>query len=306
MPLGIFLYEIDESFGPNLLSEYSVKEVGITKEILKTLADKQLDKPELRYNSLRTDNFKFYSREIKINEKKALQLGFILSTEEHVESLFAVFDEIEDKMIKNFTEDKSELKSLLKEILHARIESRDKLKEPKLIKEKMNERTKDLLDEGKIQEARKLIDLGEIIPDEMGYSVKLAEDFFKVKDYKSAKKNFIRAAELAEKIGELEISKILNSRAKTAENYPIYVKEREDAYKEIRRLLKDIDLKTGNYYQQSIKYIQKIIDISNILEDYLNTTELNKLVNLCNETSKLSEEIKTKDNSIKEILDKLI
>lgn len=306
MPIGIFLYEIDESFGPNLLSEYSVKEVGITKEILKTLADKHLEKPGLKYNSLRTDTFKFYSREIKINDKKALILGFILSTEEYVDSLFAVFDEIETKMVKNFTEDKNELKSLLKEILHARIESRDKLKEPKLIKEKMNERTKDLLDEGKIQEARELIDLGEIIPDEMAHSIKLAGDFFKAKDFRSAKKNFIRAAELAEKIGELEISKILNSRAKTAENYPIYVKEREDAYKEIKRLLQDIDLKKSNYYQQSVKSIQKIIEISNILEDYLNITELNKLVNLCNENSKLSEEIKLKDELIKDILDKLI
>ena len=40
MPIGIFLYEIDESFGPNILAEYYLSDVKISQEILKDFIEK--------------------------------------------------------------------------------------------------------------------------------------------------------------------------------------------------------------------------------------------------------------------------
>ena len=45
MPVGIYLYEIDESFGPNVLAEYYLaQENKINKEILKDFEEKHVQK----------------------------------------------------------------------------------------------------------------------------------------------------------------------------------------------------------------------------------------------------------------------
>ena len=306
MPLGIFLYEIDESFGPNLLAEYYIKEIGLTKEILKKLGDNHLKKSNLNYVTHTKDDLKYYSKEIKVDDKLSLYLGLITKSGEFIDSFIAVFDEIEAKIVKNFSKDKEKLKSLLREILHSRIELNEKLKEPKLIREKLNERIKDLLDEEKIQEARSLIDLGEIIPNEIAQSVNIAEESFKAQDYRNAKKHYSKAAELAEKIEELEIYKVLNEKAKTAENYPSYLRERDEAYKNIKYILGEIDSKKDGYYLQAIDIINKVIELSEKLDDDLIIADLNELINLCKNCSNLSENIRQNDEIIKDLLNKII
>ena len=306
MPLGIFLYEIDESFGPNLLAEYYIKEIGLTKEILKKLGDNHLKKSNLNYVTHTKDDLKYYSKEIKVDDKLSLYLGLITKSGEFIDSFIAVFDEIEAKIVKNFSKDKEKLKSLLREILHSRIELNEKLKEPKLIREKLNERIKDLLDEEKIQEARSLIDLGEIIPNEIAQSVNIAEESFKAQDYRNAKKHYSKAAELAEKIEELEIYKVLNEKAKTAENYPSYLRERDEAYKNIKYILGEIDSKKDGYYLQAIDIINKVVELSEKLDDDLIIADLNELINLCKNCSNLSENIRQNDEIIKDLLNKII
>jgi len=306
MPLGIFLYEIDESFGPNLLAEYYIKEIGITKEILKNLGDNHFKKSDLNYVTYTQDDLKYYSKEIKLDEKLSIYLGLITTSGEFIDSFIAIFDEIEAKIVENFSKDKEKLKSLLKEILHSRIELNEKLKEPKLIREKLNERIKDLLDEERIQEARNLIDLGEIIPDEIAQSVKIAEELFESQDYKNAKKHYVKAAELAKKIEELEIHKVLEEKAKTAENYPTYLRERDEAYKNLKYILSEIDSKKDGYYLQAIDIINKAVELSEKLDDDLIITDLNELINLCKNCSNLSENIRQNDEIIKNLLKKFI
>ncbi len=306
MPLGIFLYEIDESFGPNLLAEYYIKEIGITKEILKNLGDNHLKKSDLNYITHTKDDLKYYSKEIKLDEKLSIYLGLVTTSGEFIDSFIAIFDEIEAKIVENFSKDKEKLKFLLKEILHSRIELDEKLKEPKLIREKLNERIKDLLDEERIQEARNLIDLGEIIPDEIAKSVKIAEELFNTQDYKNAKKHYIKAAELAKKIEEFEIHKVLEEKAKTAENYPTYLRERDEAYKNFKYLLSEIDFKKDGYYLQAIEHIDKAVELSEKLDDDLIITDLNELINLCKNCSNLSENIRQNDEIIKNLLKKII
>lgn len=304
MPVGIFLFEIDESFSPNLLAEYSVKQKGISKEILKTLADKHLEKSGLDYTTYRKDDLKYYSREIKLNDKDSLYLGFILKQKEFTDALTAISDELEKDIVDNYTQDKKQLKELLKEILNARIELREKLKEPKLIKDRINERTKKMLDDGKIQAARKLIDLGETIPDEMAEAVSLAEKAFSSKNFKEAKKLFSQAAELAKKIEEIEIFKVLSEKSKTAENYPQNLKKREDAYKKIKNLLSEIAPKEI-FYQQAIDLIDDSITISDSIEDDLIIGELNDLIRYCNDCHKLQTKLKDKEKLVKDILNKI-
>jgi len=304
LPIGVFLFEIDESFGPNLLAQYNIKEKGVAKEALKEIANKHLEGSGLNYATFRKDDLKYYSREIKLNDKDFLYLGFILRPNEFADTLIAVSDNLEKEIVENYSKDKNKLNDLLKEILNARIELNEKLKEPKIIKEKINETTKLLLDEGNIQEARKLIDLGETVPNEMTAAVKLAEDSFKAKDFKESKKQYLKAAELAFKIGELEINKVLIEKSKTAEYYPLNMKHREEIYKKVQNLLKEISSKTV-FFQQAIDLINEAIELSDKMEDDLIIGDLHDLKRYCQDSNKLSEDLKHKESLIKKILDKI-
>jgi hypothetical protein len=60
-----------------------------------------------------------------------------------------------------------------------------------MIIDTINEKTKKMLDEGKFQEARELIDLGEKIPEKLSSEINLAEQFFNEKLYKRAKSRYL-------------------------------------------------------------------------------------------------------------------
>ncbi|UCC18661.1 MAG: hypothetical protein JSV62_11200, partial [Promethearchaeota archaeon] len=166
MPRAIILYEIDPSFGPNILGEYYLKQdEKIPTNILKEFSEKHIEK-EFMSVIVHKDNERYYSGKINgesIN-KDNLFLSFILREGEDIVSLKSIIENIEEKVIKDFSSDKQKMNEILKEGLNAIMSLIQKLQEPKIIKETMNERTKRMLDDGNIQEARELIDLGEEIP----------------------------------------------------------------------------------------------------------------------------------------------
>jgi len=164
MPIGIFLYEIEKSFGPQIIADYYITEEKANLEILKIFNEKHIQKG-LADATHRKNGYLYYSSVIESKSiKKNLYLGFILREKEDLISLKSIFENFEENIAQNYTKDKKKMNLLLKNILNSTIDLFEKLKEPSIIKDTINEKTKQMLDDGKLQEARELIDLGEKIP----------------------------------------------------------------------------------------------------------------------------------------------
>ncbi|MBY9006667.1 MAG: hypothetical protein KGD63_07905 [Candidatus Lokiarchaeota archaeon] len=269
MPIGLFLYEIDESFGPNLLADYNLTNIKVSSELLELLNEKHIEK-KLKEAVVRKEDIRYFSSllESKALEKKNLYFGCILRNEEDLLSLKSVFANIQEQVIENYNiEDKKNIKDFLKDTITSILNLIEKLKEPKIIKETINEKTKVMLDEGKLQEARELIDLGEVIPNELSELVKEADDLFNEGDYKKSKKKFMKASDLAELIQEIEIVSFLRKKAENIGNYPDLIKEKERIQKEINRQFIDDEKNEFRPYELLLPNIKRLIEISNYFED---------------------------------------
>ena len=306
MPIGIFLYEIDDSFGPNILAEYYLSEIKVSKEILKDFIEKHV-KRDLMDATVRTDEYKFYSSKVKADaiNKNNLYLGFILKNEEDLISLKTVFEDTETNLIQNYSTDKKQMIELLKDNITSILSLMEKLKEPKIITEAINEKTKKMLDDGKFEEARELIDLGEKIPEKLSAEIKLADQFFKQKQYKKSKKSFEKAAELAQSIQEKEISSFLNTKAEKIGSFPELLKEREILQKDIKKEFIDLTHTQLRAYERVIPIIDKLINLSNSLEEEKTITVLIELQSAIQRASQLYKELATVDKQIKRLLLKM-
>ena len=305
MPIGIYLYDIDKSFGPNIIADYYLTKEKVSTDILKEFIEKHVKK-EFADATAKRDNFKYYSSEIKAeNIQKNLYLGFILKEDEDLVSLKSIFKGIEEKIVQNYTNEKNKMITVLKEALNSILSLMEKLKEPKLIIETINEKTKKMLDEGKFQEARELIDLGEKIPEKLSSEIKLAEQFFNDKFYKRAKSRYLKAAQLAELIQETEIVSFLRNKAEKIGRFPELLKEREDLLKEIKKIVNELDINQLSLYEDLVEPINRIMSISNTLEQDTLIETLTDLNAKIQKASKLSNEILKLDKNVKETLDKI-
>lgn len=307
MPSAIIFYEIDKSFGPNILAEYYLKDGDkIPSTILKDFVEKHIKK-ELEDVTIRKDNKRYYSSILKAEsiEKENLYLSFILQEGEVLLSLKSIFNSIEEKIILDFTTDKKKMTALLKKALNSILSSIQKLQEPKIIKEILNERTKKMLDDGLLQEARELIDLGEEIPEKLAEEVNLAEELLNEGLYRKAKKGFLKASELAALIQEEEIASFLESKGNQVGTFPELLKERENLNKELEKIsnkLEDNDLYLYNFL---IEPIDRLIEISNNFEEEELIDDLSKLKNTAQRATRVAKELYGLEQKIKEQLKNL-
>ena len=306
MPIGIFLYEIDESFGPNILAEYYLSEVKVSQEILKEFIEKHINR-ELLDATVRMNDFKYYSSKVNADSinKSNLYLGFILKGTEDLVSLKSVFENTENNIIQNFSADKKQMTELLKDNITSILSLMEKLKEPKIITEAINEKTKKMLDDGKFEEARELIDLGEKIPEKLAAEIILADQLFMEKQYKKAKKSFEKAAELAESIQEKEIYNFLNTKATKIGTFPDLLKERELLQKDIKKEFIDLTHTQLRAYERVIPTIDKVINLTNSLEEEKAMVVLIELQSAIQKASQLYKELAVVDKQIKRLLLKM-
>ncbi len=307
MPSAIIFYEIDKSFGPNILAEYYLKDGDkIPPTILKDFAEKHIKK-ELEDVTIRKDSKRYYSSIIKAEsiEKENLYLSFILQEGEVLLSLKSIFNSIEEKIIMEFTTDKKKMTESLKKALNSILSSIQKLQEPKIIKEILNERTKKMLDDGLLQEARELIDLGEEVPEKLAQEVNLAEELLNEGLYRKAKKGFLKASELATLIQEEEIASFLENKGNQVGMFPELLKERENLNKELEKIsnkLEDNDLYLYNFL---IEPIDRLIEISNNFEEEELIDDLSKLKNTAQRAIRVAKELYGLEQKIKEQLKNL-
>ncbi|MFX1469727.1 MAG: hypothetical protein ACFFB8_13810 [Promethearchaeota archaeon] len=307
MPSAIILYEIDPSFGPNILGEYYLKQDDkIPSEILKEFSERH-GKKELLNVSIRKDNDRYYSGKINAESinKENLYLSFMLKEGEDLISLKSAFKNIEEKVIQDFSSDKKKMTEILKNGLNDILSLIQKLQEPKIIKETMNERTKKMLDDGMLQEARELIDLGEEIPKKLAAEVKIAEELLNDKQFKKAKKSFLKAAELAAFVQETEIASFLENKGEQVGTFPDLIKEREILYKEFDKKVSELDEERLYLYNDLADPIDRLIEIANIFEEEELIVNLTQLKSNIERAIRLAKELYGFDNKIKELIKKL-
>jgi hypothetical protein len=307
MPRAIILYEIDPSFGPNIIAEYYLKQDDkISPTVLKEFSEKH-DKKKLFDITIREGDNRYFSKKIASEslEKENLYLSFILQEGEDLVSLKSIFTNVEEIVIQNFTNDKSKMTQILNNAINSILSLLEKLQEPKIIKETINDRTKKLLDDGKLSEARELIDLGEEIPEKLAAEVKIAEDLLNQEFYRKAKKSFLKAAELAALIQEEEIASFLINKGEQVGFFPDLIKERENLYKEIDKVLTNLELNQLQTYESFIEPIDRLIDISLTFEEHELVDTLMKLKNNAQRASKLANELENIDEKIRELLKKI-
>ncbi|MFX0003953.1 MAG: hypothetical protein ACFE9C_08765 [Candidatus Hodarchaeota archaeon] len=307
MPRAIILYEIDPSFGPNIIAEYYLKQDDkLSSSILKEFSEKH-DKKQLIEITIHEADNRYFSKKINAKplEKDNLYLSFILQEGEDLVSLKSIFANVEEIVIQNFTDDKSKMNQILNNAIHSILSLMEKLKEPKIIKETINDRTKNMLDDGKLSEARELIDLGEEIPEKLAAEVKLAEDLLKQEFYKKSKKSFLKAVELAELIQEKEIASFLQNKGEQVGFFPDLIKEREILYKEIDKILNNLDINQFHIYDSFAEPIDRLIEISLTFEEHELVDILTKLKSNTQRASKLAIELYGIDEKIRELLKKI-
>lgn len=306
MPRAIILYEIDPSFGPNIIAEYYLKQnEKISLPILKEFSDKHISKELFEATIFKEDN-RYFSKKIETEslQKKNLYISFILQEGEDIVSLKSIFENIEKKTVQNYTDDKNKMNQTLKDALNSVLSLLQKLQEPKIIKETINERTKKMIDDGKLTEARDLIDLGEDIPEKLAVEVKLAEQLLIDAFYRKAKKSYLKAADLAEIIQEDEIALFLRNKGEQVGLFPDLLKERETLNKQLEKIFNDIDISQIHLYDNLIEPIDKLIEIANSFEDQEFIANLTKLKQISQRAFRLAKELNESDEKIGEILKK--
>jgi hypothetical protein len=307
MPIGIFLYEIDESFGPNILAEYYLdQEHKVKQEILRDFEDKHIQK-EFSYTLFRKNDIRYYSTKLKseVIQKDNLYLGFVFKQGEDLVSLKSIFENLGVKIIKGYTKEKGEMEKLLKDEFNSIFSLMEKLKEPALIKETINEKTKIMLDNGKLQEARELIDLGEDVPFKLSEEIKLANDLLKDSFYKKAKKSFLKAAELAELIQEEDIVSFLKSKSEQVGTFPDLIKEQESLLKSIQDKIEELHKNQLHLYHEILRPIDRLINISNSFEELKSIEILTELYNNIKRADEIAKELFSLDKKIKENFEKI-
>ncbi|MHA1234319.1 MAG: hypothetical protein ACTSQL_04450 [Promethearchaeota archaeon] len=304
MPVGIYLYEIDETFGPNVLAEYYLaQENKVSNETLKEFEDKHVQK-EFSNTIYWKEDLRYYSWRINASsiERDNLFLGFVLKQDEDLVTSKSILENIADKVVKGFTKDTTKLESILRKEFDSIFTLMEKLKEPAMIKETINNKTKKMLDEGNLHEARELIDLGEEIPEKISEELKLAEELLENKFYKKAKKNFLKAAELADIIKETDIVSFLTNKAEQVGKFPELLKAQESLMKDLESIIEELKNNKLHLYHELIRPIESLINISNSFEQHDLTSKLTQLLNNFKRADNLAKELFSLDAKINERL----
>jgi len=238
-------------------------------------------------------------------ERDNLFLGFVLKQDEDLVSLKSILENIATKVVKDYSKDKEALEALLRKEFDSIFTLMEKLKEPSMVKETINDKTKKMLDDGKLTEARELIDLGEQIPEKLSEEIKLAEQQLIEGFYKKAKKSFLKAAELAESVQEVDIVAFLTNKAEQVGKFPELIKVREANLREIENRVETLQNNKLHLYHELIKPLDTLINISNSFEEHETTTTLTEFLKNSKRADQLAKELFNLDKKIKEILQNL-
>lgn len=288
MAIGIYLFK-ETKKKPQIVVDYYSTDKRVSSSVLEELIKKH-KKKGLIDALVQKEGYNFYSSEI--GEKENLYLGFILEESENLKSQKEIFEEIESRIIDNYeTIGKQEMEDFLEETLNSMMDIVEKLKNPELIRDEINKRTKRLLDENKIDEAKKLIDLGETVPTELSELIKDAEDNLENEKYKKAKKSYLKAAEQAKLIQEDRIASFLESRGEKVGTFPDLKDQWKDLMDDIIDELDDFEIDQLQIYKPLIQKINVLKRIAEIFNQEGKYAAISKLLHEMKKASSLGDEL---------------
>jgi hypothetical protein len=195
------------------------------------------------------------------------------------------------------------MEDFLEKTLNSMMDLVEKLKNPELIRDEINKRTKRLLDENKIDEAKKLIDLGETVPTELSELIKDAEDNLENEKYKKAKKSYLKAAEQAKLIQEDRIASFLESRGEKVGTFPDLKDQWEDLMDDIIDELDDFEIDQLQIYKPLIQKINVLKRIAEIFNQEGKYAAISKLLHEMKKASSLGDELFNLHKKIKNQLE---
>ena len=87
--------------------------------------------------------------------------------------------------------------------------------------------------------------------------------------------------------------------------FPDLIKEREELYKEINKIIADLEVNQFQIYGTFIEPIDRLIEISLTFEEHEFVNDLTKLKNYTEKASRLAEDLNELDEKIREFLKKI-
>lgn len=304
MPTGLFIFDIEETFGPKIIAEYHL-EGKVIPEALKILGEKH--KSGLTDAICKKESKRYYSSLIDSKKiKEEVYLGFVLNKDEDVVSLKSLFESTEEKIAAQFDKNnKNAMQDLLRNTLESIMSLLDKIQEPKIIQDKINEKTKAMLDEGKLKEAKELIGLGETIPAELSKEVNQAEQYLKQRNYKKAKKGYLASAELAKEIQEHEMVSFLMNKAEQVGNLPELIKEKDNMLKDIDKMATELDAEQLKVFPRLATLIENAMNKASSLQEDVLVDVLSELGDKVREASNVAKNLYTLDSEIRKLVKKM-
>jgi tetratricopeptide (TPR) repeat protein len=200
----------------------------------------------------------------------------------------------------------SVLKDSMIHLLKERNDLMQDIDDVKRLQERIVSKANALLDEKNFQKTQEMIKRANEIPPKITYLVKRGDEAFYIqKNYRQASRHYKDASNLAEKINQAPITKLLEKKAKRADEIPQFIKTWSLTYDQIVKPLRKIEKRNTSFYLKPIKLIDRAIEISDYLEDDKTIEDLQKLADYLERANSLSVELKSLDKKIKDVIKKV-
>ena len=271
MPFGLFVILLPKDADYKVLGYYLKEnsensEFKIPSDLFLRL---NLDHERNEYNLLRLKDLIILSYLYKIQGKlsrkaSSLIIGLILDESDDPERFKVSLKEsaalIED--IDLFEVSKENFENKLKKIYQENVEKISDILDPESLKQSIINRTKEMLS-GDKKERKIAQELLQKIESNLHVKISefygMAEDALKSQDYDKSEKMFVKAAEFAEELLELELAKSLKERAKLSIKIPDLTRNLTEIVQKARSALKKED------FHESYNFYKKAAEIAKVL-----------------------------------------
>ncbi|MHA1727044.1 MAG: hypothetical protein ACTSYC_01775 [Promethearchaeota archaeon] len=263
MSRGCFCYIFSDL---KVLGQYFKEEYSNFKISNDLLLRLNLDHEKNEYNYLKIKDIAVLSYLHEITSKLHRNLPqFVLAVlleegedpERFRPSLKKAAQELEELDLLSLTREEFDKK--LKEIHEKHVETLLDILNPENMKERVINRTKNMLSGGRKKRklAQELLEkIEEKLPEKLYSFYTIAEESFKSKDHEKAAKNFLKAAEVADELLEKELSKVFRERARISREIPYLSKQMEEFHSKAKNALRNED------FHQSYVYYKKASEIA--------------------------------------------
>ncbi len=309
MASGVLIFKTSRNSRPEIITKYN--DDGFDINLARKIANKHSiygeeakPKPMLSY---RTDNHKYFSIFITTtDDNEYIYLVFILDRNESIEPFSIMITELRQFIKLSLGRNESVIQDTIKHLLNERNELFQDVSDVKRLQERIVSKANELLDEKNFEKTQEMIKRANEIPPKIAYLCKRGdEEFYKHKNYRQASRHYKDASNLAKKIKQTPITKLLEHKAKRADEIPQFIKNWAVTYEQIVKPLRKIEKRKTDYYLKPIKLIDKAIEISDYLEDDQTIEDLQKLADYLERANSLADELEEIDEKIKDVMMKI-